>query len=169
MFVSKATVIFSHGSDSEPWGNKILAMAEVARELGFPVESVDYRDSNDPAVRVQKLLAFCAERTGPFVLVGSSLGGHVAAAVSSQAPTLGMFVLAPAFYMRGFEQYTPKPAACPITIVHGWRDDIVPVENSIRFGQEYRATLHIVDGDHRLQEAIQQICHYFRLFLQTLG
>jgi surfactin synthase thioesterase subunit len=167
--LSKATIIFSHGSDSEPWGNKILAMAEVARELGFAVESVDYRDSNDPAVRVQKLLAFCSERSGPFILVGSSLGGHVAAAVSSQVATIGLFVLAPAFYMRGFEQYTPQPAACPIAIVHGWRDEIVPVENSIRFGQEHRVTLHIVDGDHRLQENIVQICQYFRLFLQALA
>ena len=41
-------VVFSHGKDSEPWGSKIAAMAEIAREEGFQVESVDYRGIDDP-------------------------------------------------------------------------------------------------------------------------
>ena len=44
-------VVFSHGKDSEPWGNKIAAMAEIAREEGFHVESVDYRGIEDPQAR----------------------------------------------------------------------------------------------------------------------
>ena len=28
-------VVFSHGKDSEPWGSKIAAMAEIARSEGF--------------------------------------------------------------------------------------------------------------------------------------
>jgi surfactin synthase thioesterase subunit len=166
--MTKSTVVFSHGQDSEPWGTKALALAEVARELGFPMESVDYRDSNDPEVRVKRLLEFCNQRTGPFILVGSSLGGHVAGTVSALIPTRGLFFLAPAFYMHGYEQYTPQPAKCPITIVHGWGDDVVPVANSIRFGGEHRVTLHIVDGGHRLTENISQLCQYFRLFLLEL-
>ena len=44
-------VVFSHGKDSEPWGSKIAAMAEIAREEGFHVESVDYRGIARPALR----------------------------------------------------------------------------------------------------------------------
>ena len=33
-------VVFSHGKESGPWGSKIAAMAEIAREEGFTVESV---------------------------------------------------------------------------------------------------------------------------------
>ncbi len=163
------TVIFSHGKDSEPWGAKITAMAEVARRRGLRVESVDYRGLDDPAARVHKLLEFCGSVTGELVLVGSSMGGHVSAAVSSHVPTRGMFLLAPAFFMRGYEQYTPVPAECPIAIVHGWNDDIVPVDNAIRFAREYKCELHILDSDHRLTADIAQICELFDRFLARLS
>ena len=162
------TVIFSHGKDSEPWGGKITAMAEVVRRRGLAVESVDYRGMDDPLARVQKLLAFCGTISGDLVLVGSSMGGHVAAAVSAHVPVRGMFLLAPAFFMRGYEQYTPVPAECPIAIVHGWNDDIVPVENAIRFAREYKCELHVLDSDHRLTADIEQICELFDHFLGRL-
>jgi len=144
-------------------------MAEVARAAGFRVESVDYRGMPDPAARVEKLLAFCKQHVERPVLVGSSMGGHVAASVSQAVQARGLFLLAPAFYMAGFEQFTPKPAACPITIVHGWRDDIVPVDNSIRFAREYRATLHVLDSDHRMTDSIARIVFYFAQFLKSLA
>lgn len=162
------TIIFSHGKDSEPWGAKITAMAEVARRHDLAVESVDYRGIDDPLARVQKLLEFCKERTGDFILVGSSLGGHVSAAVSSQVPTRGMFLLAPAFFMPGFEQYTPVPASCPIAIVHGWNDDIVPVDNAVRFARQYKCELHVLDSDHRLTAHIPEICELLDQFLRRL-
>lgn len=161
-------IVFSHGQDGAPWGSKIVAMAEVARRHGLQVESVDYRGMADPLARVAKLSAFCKQLPGSLLLVGSSLGGHVAAAVSMQVPMRGMFLLAPAFYMPGYEQYTPQPAACPVEIVHGWNDDIVPPQNSIRFAQLHRCTLHLLDSDHRLTASIGDICQLFDLFLQRL-
>ena len=166
--MSEATVVFSHGQDGAPWGAKIVALAEVARRRGLAVESIDYQGMPDPAERVAKLLAACRQMPGPFVLVGSSLGGHLAATVSSQVETLGLFLLAPAFYMPGYEQYTPRPAQCPVSIVHGWNDTVVPVQNSIRWAGEYRATLQIVDSDHRLADSVDLICAYFDLFLKRL-
>jgi pimeloyl-ACP methyl ester carboxylesterase len=161
-------IVFSHGQDGEPWGGKIVAMAEVARALGYRVESIDYRGMADPQARVDKLLAFGKTLNTPPVLVGSSMGGHVATAVSRELNARGLFLLAPAFYMKGYEQFTPKPAPCPIHIVHGWRDDIVPVDNSIRYAREYRATLTVVDDEHRLAASIGDITHYLRLFLNRL-
>jgi surfactin synthase thioesterase subunit len=162
------TIIFSHGKDGEPWGPKIVAMADVAKRHGLRVESIDYRGMDDPAARVTKALEFCRALTEPVVLVGSSLGGHVAAAVSSQVRTRGMFLLAPAFYMKGFEQYTPTPAPCPIGIVHGWNDTVVPVDNSIRFARLHRAALHLLDSDHRLTNSIDTICELLDAFLVHL-
>jgi alpha/beta superfamily hydrolase len=161
-------IVFSHGRDGEPWGSKITAMAEIARRYGLEVESVDYRGMDDPAARVARLLEVCRKLPGPFLLVGSSLGGHVSAAVSTQVATRGMFLLAPAFFMAGYEQYTPRPAPCPVTIVHGWNDDIVPVENSIRYAREYKATLHILDSDHRLTAAIDEVCALLDHFLRRV-
>jgi surfactin synthase thioesterase subunit len=166
--MSMPPIVFSHGKDGAPWGPKIIAMADIAKRHGCRVESIDYRGMADPAARVAKALEFCRTLTEPVVLVGSSLGGHIAAAVSSQVRTRGMFLLAPAFYMPGFEQYTPTPAGCPIEIVHGWHDDVVPVENSIRFARQYAATLHVLDSDHRLTSRIDMICELFGAFLSRL-
>jgi pimeloyl-ACP methyl ester carboxylesterase len=162
------TVVFSHGKESGPWGSKITAMAAVARDLKLQVESVDYRGIDDPDQRVDKLLAVGRELPGPMVLVGSSMGGHVAAAAANRLDTAGLFLLAPAFYMAGFEKYTPQVVAVPTAIVHGWHDAVVPVDNVIRWAREHRATLHLLDSDHRLEDQIEQICVLLRRFLSAL-
>jgi pimeloyl-ACP methyl ester carboxylesterase len=162
---ASGTVVFSHGKESGPWGSKITAMAAVVRELGLVVESVDYRGLDDPALRVRKLIEVAAEFTPPLVLVGSSMGGHVSAAAAARLRPRGLYLLAPAFYMAGYEEHTPQDVTCPTAIVHGWHDDIVPVENSIRWAREHRAALHILDSDHRLEDQIPAICRMLREFL----
>jgi fermentation-respiration switch protein FrsA (DUF1100 family) len=93
------------------------------------------------------------------------MGGHVATAAAEAVVAAGIFVLAPAYYMEGYEELTPEPPKMPITIVHGWHDDVVPVDHSIRFARSCAATLHIVDGDHRLTENIDEINDYLQLFI----
>jgi pimeloyl-ACP methyl ester carboxylesterase len=155
--------------ESGPWGLKITAMAQVVRELELQVESVDYRGMDDPAERVEKLVAVASALPDSVVLVGSSMGGHVSAAAASRLRTRAVFLLAPAFYMPGFEQYTPQDVAAPTAIVHGWRDDIVPVQSSIRWAQEHKAALHVLDSGHRLEDQIETICLLLRAFLKSLG
>jgi predicted alpha/beta-hydrolase family hydrolase len=162
------TVAFSHGKESGPWGAKITAMAAVVRDLNLGVESVDYRGLDDPAQRVDKLLSVGRELKGPIALVGSSMGGHVASAAASRLDTAALFLLAPAFYMPGFEKYTPQDVAVPTAIVHGWHDAVVPVDNVIRWAREHRATLHLLDSDHRLEDQIGMICILLRNFLTAL-
>jgi surfactin synthase thioesterase subunit len=161
-------VVFSHGKESGPWGAKITAMAAAVRDQGHGAESVDYRGLDDPLQRVDKLIETAAASTVPVVLVGSSLGGHVAAAAAARLRARGVFLLAPAFYMPGFEAHTPRDLPCPAAIVHGWRDTIVPVDNSIRWARETRAELHIVDSDHRLEDQIPAICRLLVEFLRTI-
>ena len=162
-------VVFSHGQESGPWGTKIRAMAGMARDLGCRVESIDYQGMPDPAERVAKLLAECAKLGEPLVLVGSSMGGHVATAAAADVGAAGLFVLAPAYYMPGFEALTPPPPDLPIGIVHGWHDDIVPVDNSIRFARQCNASLHILDAGHRLTECIDDINHLLARFISNLA
>jgi alpha/beta superfamily hydrolase len=162
-------VIFSHGKESGPWGSKITAMAAVVRGLGLGADSVDYRGMDDPLQRVQKLIAAGEAQGAPPVLVGSSLGGYVAAAAAARLRARGLFLLAPAFYMPGFEDYTPRDIPCPAAIVHGWRDDVVPVANSIRWAREHLAALHLLDSDHRLEDQIETVCRLLRAFIGDLG
>ena len=160
------TVIFSHGQESGPWGTKIRAMAERVLAMGCQADSIDYRGIADPGERVAKLTEACGSIDDELFLVGSSMGGHVATAGAAELDVAGLFVLAPAYYMPGYENLTPPPPSTQICIVHGWRDDIVPAENSIRFAQACAATLHLVDGDHRLTENIDEINEYLRIFLK---
>ena len=162
-------VCFSHGKESGPWGTKIAAMADLARDRDLVIESLDYRGIDDPAARVAQLVAHCAPLARPLVLVGSSMGGHVAAAASMQLPEVrGLFLIAPAFYVPGYEALTPKPRAARITIVHGWRDTVVPVANSIRFAAQHHADLHVIDGDHRLTGQVFDINRIFDWFLDDV-
>jgi predicted esterase len=162
------TVIFSHGQESGPWGTKIKAMAEMVKELGCRAESIDYQGIADPTERVEKLVAECASVQDTLVLVGSSMGGHVATAAAERVNAAGLFVLAPAYYMEGYEELTPSPPGIPTCIVHGWRDDVVHPDNSIRFARECQAELHMIDGDHRLTDNVVEICAYLKRFLGRL-
>ena len=96
------------------------------------------------------------------------MGGHVATSAASKVGAIGLFVLAPAYFMEGYEDLTPDPPSIPICIVHGWHDDIVPVENSIRYARACSATLHLVDGDHRLTANIEEINNYLGQYLEAL-
>ena len=163
------TVIFSHGQESGPWGTKIRAMADCARALGCEADSIDYQGIADPTERVDKLIAEAGSIDDRLILVGSSMGGHVATAAAQKLNAVGLFVLAPAYFVDGYEELTPDPPNMPICIVHGWRDDVVPVENSIRFAQKCCATLHIVDGDHRLTANIDEIKQYLEKFIAQVS
>jgi predicted esterase len=80
----------------------------------------------------------------------------------------GLFVIAPAYYMEGYEELTPTPPSIPTCIVHGWRDDVVPVHNSIRFARGCNAELHLIDGDHRLTDDIVEVCAYLKRFIRKV-
>ena len=166
--MNRGTVVFSHGQESGPWGSKITAMAECVRERGWLAESVDYRGIADAGERADKLVRECAALNAPLVLVGSSMGGHVATAAAPRVGAAGLFVLAPAFFMPGFEALTPPAPQIPTEIVHGWHDDVVPAANSIRFAKGTAVTLHLVDGDHRLSSNIAELCAYLGYFLSRL-
>lgn len=157
-------VVFSHGKESGPWGTKIRAMAGVAERLGLEVLSVDYRGMDEPARRVSRLISVCRGLDDPPLLVGSSMGGHVAAAASAEVAAAGLFLIAPAFYMPGYEALTPHPGSQPIRIIHGWSDEVVPVQNCIRWAREHDAELVIIPGDHRLTDALDRVVAVFEAF-----
>ncbi|NNF41393.1 MAG: alpha/beta hydrolase [Woeseiaceae bacterium] len=163
------TVIFSHGQESGPWGTKIRAMAEQVRAMGCEADSIDYQGIEDPGERAAKLRRECAQIDDRLILVGSSMGGHVATAAAGELGAAGLFLLAPAFYMPGFEELTPAAPAIPICIVHGWHDDIVPLEHSIRFARDCSATLHVVNGDHRLTANIDEINEFLTYFINNVA
>ena len=79
--------------------------------------------------------------------------------------------MAPALYMEDRipgstirESYQPQ---CQnVMVVHGWRDDICPWEGSLKFARDKRSNLHLIDADHRLEEALPTIGQLLREFLR---
>ena len=164
----KGHVYFNHGKESGPWGDKITRLAEVARAKDYIVESVDYTGMMDANDRVQKLLNSDAANARPLILVGSSMGSYVAAAASASLRPLGLFLLAPAFYLPDFPQQEPIPHAKHTALVHGWNDELIPYENSVRYAHKFRVTLHLVESDHRLSSQLPLIASLFSGFLDQL-
>lgn len=160
-------VVFSHGKESGPWGSKIQVLAEIAKEYGCAVDSLDYRDIPDPDQRAEHLAAYLEQESDRFFLVGSSMGGYVSMLASEKKAPEGMFLLAPALYICGYGRQAYR-ANGSVEIVHGWSDDVIPVENSIRYAREADCTLHLIAGDHRLNSSLEQVIVIFRAFLASV-
>jgi alpha/beta superfamily hydrolase len=161
-------VVFNHGKESGPWGAKIQRLAQVARAAGWLAESVDYTGLHDPDARAQKLLATPLPAHTALVLVGSSMGGYVATLASATLKPDGLFLLAPAFFRPEYAEQSPTPHARHLALVHGWRDTVLPFEDSLRYAQHHRAQLHLVDDDHRLQGHLPLLAALFAHFLESV-
>jgi len=161
----KGHVVFSHGTEGTPFGTKIRALYEIAESEGYEVAAVDYRGVADADERVQMLHEFCRDFSSHLVLVGSSMGGYVSLAAAPMLHAKGVFLMAPALYMPGIPPLKRGLPDCPIALVHGWRDEVIPCEQSMRFANENKLALHMVESDHRLHSAIPFMRHLFQYFL----
>lgn len=164
----KAFVLFAHGKESGPWGSKIKHLAEIAQRRGAKVLSPDYSDLANPDARVERLMSLELLPHDCLVLVGSSMGGYVSAIASQQLKPAGLFLMAPAFYMPGYREQRPASGASRTCVILGWHDEVIPVENGIRFAQEQQAELHVLNGDHRLNTVLPAVGKLFDNFLASV-
>lgn len=164
----KTLVLFAHGKESGPWGSKIKYLAEIAQAKGCKVLSPDYSDLSDPDARVRRLLTMELLPYDRLVLVGSSMGGYVSTLASLSLKPAGLFLMAPAFYMPGYAEQAPCSGAGRTSVVFGWQDEVIPVEHGIRFAQQQRVELHVLDGDHRLNGVLPQLGVLFGQFLDAV-
>ena len=168
-------VVFSHGKESGPMGSKIQRLMEEADRFGLKTISVDYRNCATASERVALLNDTLKQLDAPpqqVVLVGSSMGGYVSTVVANNLPVAGLFLMAPALWMPA-EEYTIQsyqPLTSKVEITHGFNDDVVPCENSIRFAREHEGTvLHLVPDDHRLRASLDFLACQFKRFIEELS
>jgi predicted esterase len=164
----KKLVIYNHGKDSSPWGKKTLVFAEVAKRHGYTVESPDYRELLNPDDRVKQLLAMDLSDYDEIVLMGSSMGAYVATVAAETIKPIGLFLLAPAFYLPGYLRTEFNPPADHTLVIHGWQDSIVPPENSWRFCKKHHIHLIMLNSDHRLISELPGLADAFERFLMGL-
>jgi len=166
MAIPEKLVVFAHGKESGPWGTKITRLAEVARAWKFDVLSPDYSHTHDPKERVAHLLQL-APRAEKLVLAGSSMGGYVSAMACAALKPRALFLMAPALYFPGWDE---EPQECPrdTVVAHGWHDDIVPVERSLRFARPRGAALHLLDSGHTLNDRLDALVLVFEDLLKRV-
>jgi predicted alpha/beta hydrolase family esterase len=147
-------VVFSHGQESGPTGTKIDLLSDVARKRGARVDSIDYRADKTPADRIVRLVASARQIRTPLVLVGSSLGAYVSLVACRELSVAALFLMAPAVFIDapGYDAQSYDALPSDVVVVHGWGDEVVPVANAIRFAQQARAELTLLDAGHRLSE-----------------
>lgn len=163
-------VYFSHGKESGPWGRKIKKLANTAERHGCEVYSLDYTSTMNPDERAQILLnRLAVDQPERFCLVGSSMGGYVSFVAANQIACEGVFALAPALRMPGYDQQVFEPRTNNVEIVHGWQDDVIPAENSVEFARSKGFRLHLVPDDHRLNASLDELDRLFAGFLERLG
>lgn len=93
-------VLYLHGFASSPASRKATFFAQRLRQLGFRVEIPDLAEGNFEELTISGQLRL-AERIGrnePLILIGSSLGGYLAALYAARHPEVQrVILLAPAF------------------------------------------------------------------------
>lgn len=198
-------ILYLHGFASGPGSKKGVAIAARLAARGVEVARLDLRVPSIEQLRVSAMIDVTrAAIGGPrdrAVLIGSSLGGMVAARIAESEPRVcALILLAPAFRFEdrwrarlgdagwaawmaegthafhdhqtggsvqidaGFAREAAAldvgwpDVRVPTTILHGTRDDVVPVETSRAF---VAVTPHVrlieLDDDHELMVTLPRI------------
>jgi len=167
-------ICFIHGKESGPWGNKGQLFSRLAHEHGHEYSALNYLTADnpdDPESRVKMLKSYLAENRIPpeeLVLIGSSMGGYVAARASQSYKAAGLFLLAPALGLDNYPVKWPEIRADSIYLIHGLFDRIIPWMNSNDLSQKLDCKIHLVADDHQLGDSMAFIEEDFLIFLKTL-
>jgi predicted alpha/beta-hydrolase family hydrolase len=152
--IDPSRILFIHGSDS----NSRTYKATLLRDL-FPGMLIpDF--TGDLPERMEQLAAILGTEIG-WVLVGSSLGGLMAALFGAEHPdqVRKLVLLAPALTLPGFAMSRAAQVYITTTIIQGMRDELIPLEPTRRLAKKIFANLTymVVDDDHRLHKTAKDL------------
>jgi pimeloyl-ACP methyl ester carboxylesterase len=139
-------IVFLHGLETGPHGAKYHVLRQAFPELLAP----DCTGVFDIERRLELIEQSLTGHTD-LLLVGSSFGGLAAVLFASRHPALvaGTVLCAPAVHVIDLASIHSLPAE--IVILHGSRDEIVPLEANKALAARFpSARLITVDDDHRL-------------------
>lgn len=147
-------LIFIHGLEGTSQGVK----ATLLRQLFPGMQTPDFSGSLDERMRL--LFSILGDRTG-WKLIGSSLGGLMAALFACQRPhqVERLILLAPALILPEFAASPPEPVDVPTVIYHGSRDQLIPLAAVRPLAEAVFRNLSFreVDDDHGLYQTVHRI------------
>jgi predicted esterase YcpF (UPF0227 family) len=165
---------YLHGYQSSPNGEKATIFKETLQAI-----PIAYRDDSPSTLVISRCLNRISEEIKNdhhVVLIGSSLGGFLAASTALTHPTIKQLILLnPAIIPPDIDLHTiqgipfetlkemkdPRlfeekiPAA--ITILRGTQDDIVPDQWILDFAKAQYATIQLYNDDHRFSKNLQKL------------
>jgi pimeloyl-ACP methyl ester carboxylesterase len=146
--------LFIHGSDSSSQTYKARILRGLFPEMLIP----DF--VGELPERMKQLKAILGAETG-WTLVGSSLGGLMAVLFATQYPAQvrKLVLLAPALTLPEFAGHLPDPMAVPTIVIHGRRDELLPLDAVHSLAQKVftNLTYIVVDDDHRLHKTAEEL------------
>ena len=165
----KPFLILSHGLESGPDATKVSALASIAQPLGFDSVRPDYRDldAGRDVARIDDRIARLkqhAPKQGSVILAGSSMGAFISGFASLELDCIGLFLIALPVVIPGYARKFGA-AAVPTALVHGWDDELCPVDEAIAFARARGAAITLVRDDHRLSAHVDFVAEQFRQFL----
>lgn len=156
-------LIYLHGLESDSNSGK----ARQFREWFPGMLTPDFKGAFEE--RMAQLEPILAEKTD-WTIIGSSFGGLMGTVYTCRHPTQvrKLILLAPALLRDPFGSYLDsstgsgrrlQPVPVPTVIIHGTRDDVVPLEPVREIAQELftNLTYHIVEDDHRLHKTVNEL------------
>ena len=151
-------IIWAHGLWGNPNGSKVTAI----RDSGIKINSPDFNNM-ELGERVEVLDNLVSNKD--VTLVGSSYGGLACALVAQKYPenVNGMLLLAPALHLPESPNDEPEelvaPTNFPITIIHSFTDEIVPISASKDYIKRSGNNLRLieVEDSHVLENSFTLI------------
>ena len=148
------TRVFIHGLEGSSQGTKSRYLRQLFPDLITP----DFRGPvADRMAQLESLLA----STSNLILIGSSLGGLMAAMYTCQhtARMQQLILLAPALASDAFVPFHHCRVEVPTRVYHGIQDDVVPLEPVRTVAQKVftRLTFEAVVDDHFLSKTLTVI------------
>ena len=148
-------LLFIHGSSGD---RSQTYKARLLRAIFPGMVTPDF--DGDLPKRMGQLETVLGVDTG-WTLVGSSLGGLMAAIYASNHPAQvrKLVLLAPALTLPGFTGPLASTISIPTIIIQGTRDALIPLEPTRRLAEKIftNLTYMVVDDDHRLHKTAEDL------------
>lgn len=166
-------IYYIHGYQSEPNSKKGLILKE---KLGaIPIK---YRDCEPEDIVIEDCVNRIIEQIKDdedAILIGSSLGGLLAAKVAKKKKVKQLILLNPAIIPGNFDinriEGIPKRILkemqdkelfkskidTKISIIVGTKDDLIPNDFALEFAKAQRADLIFLEDDHSLTKSLEKL------------
>jgi pimeloyl-ACP methyl ester carboxylesterase len=153
--MNRSHIIFIHGSSGD---KSQTYKARLLRGLFPGIVTPDF--DGDLPTRMVQLRAILGNETG-WILIGSSLGGLMAALFAAQAPSQvrKLVLLAPALNFPEFAVIPPASIDIPTVIIQGTQDELIAIPAARELAEKVftHLTYLVVEDNHRLHKTAEEL------------